>query len=475
MIKEIDKAIWEIEKEGKMNVPARVFATQKLIQTMGKDRTFEQLKNVSCLPGIVRHALLMPDGHEGYGFPIGGVAAFELENGIISPGGVGYDINCGVRVIATPLTRKEVELKKKQLIDLLFKNVPSGVGAKGKLRLTMQQLEEAVVEGVDWAIRNGFGRKEDKERTEENGRMEGADPSAVSQKAKERGLPQFGTVGAGNHFVEIQEVQKIFLPEVAKKFGLEEGKIVVMIHCGSRGFGHQVCDDYIRVMLAAAKKYNIDLPDPELCCAPINSSEAERYIKAMCCAVNYAFCNRHVMMHWVRETFDEVFGKGTGEEMPLVYDVCHNIAKFEEHQLDGKRVKLCVHRKGATRAFAAGRRELPSYYREIGQPVLIPGSMGTASYVLVGKEGAMKNSWGSSCHGAGRAMSRSKAVKTWSGKEIQNTLLQKGIMVKATEFDLLAEEAPDAYKNVDEVVEAVKDANLSEIVARLVPIGVVKG
>ncbi|MEM4348509.1 MAG: RtcB family protein, partial [Candidatus Anstonellaceae archaeon] len=388
---------------------------------------------------------------------------------------VGYDINCGVRLIATPLTRKEVEEKKKQLIDLLFKNVPSGVGSKGKLRLKVQELEEAVVEGVDWAIRNGFGTNKDKERTEENGRMEGADPSAVSEKAKSRGLPQFGTVGAGNHFVELQEVQQIFQPEVAKKFGLEAGHVVVMIHCGSRGFGHQVCDDYLRQMIAASRKYGIELPDPELCCAPINSPEAEKYIKAMYCAVNYAFCNRHVMMHWVRQTFDEVFGNGTGEQMPLIYDVCHNIAKFEEHEVEGKRKRLCVHRKGATRAFAAGRGELPAYYREIGQPVLIPGSMGTASYVLVGKKGAMENSWGSSCHGAGRAMSRSKAIKTWSGKEIQNNLMQRGIMVKATEFELLAEEAPGAYKNVDEVVSSVQAAGLSDIVARLVPIGVVKG
>ncbi|MEM4554624.1 MAG: RtcB family protein [Candidatus Anstonellaceae archaeon] len=475
MAQQIAPAIWEIEKEGKMRVSARVFATQEVFAGMGKDRTFEQLKNVACLPGIVKHSLLMPDGHEGYGFPIGGVAAFDVEEGVISPGGVGYDINCGVRLIATPLVRKEVEEKKRQLIDLLFKNVPSGVGSKGKLRLKVQELDEAVVEGVDWAIRNGFGTRKDKERTEENGKMEGADPSAVSDKAKSRGLPQFGTVGAGNHFVELQEVQQIFQPEVAKKFGLEEGKIVVMIHCGSRGFGHQVCDDYLRQMIAASRKYGIELPDPELCCAPINSPEAERYIKAMYCAVNYAFCNRHVMMHWVRQTFDEVFGKGTSDQMPLIYDVCHNIAKFEEHEVDGKRMKLCVHRKGATRAFAAGRKELPDYYREIGQPVLIPGSMGTASYVLVGKRGAMQNSWGSSCHGAGRSMSRSKAVKTWSGKEIQSSLMQKGIMVKATEFELLAEEAPEAYKNVDDVVASVQKAGLSDIVARLVPIGVVKG
>ncbi len=475
MVRPVADAIWEIEQEGKMRVPARIFATPKLFATMGKDRTFSQLKNVASLPGIVKNALLMPDGHEGYGFPIGGVAAFDMETGVVSPGGVGYDINCGVRLIATQLKKEEVEAKKRQLIDLLFKNVPSGVGAKGKLRVSGQELEEALTRGIDWAIEKGYGTRQDKERTEEDGRMEGADPSAVSDKAKKRGLPQFGTVGAGNHFVEVQEVREIMLPEVAEKFGIVKGNAVVMVHCGSRGFGHQVCDDSLREMLAAARKYNIELPDPELCCAPINSPEAEKYIKAMRCAVNYAFCNRHIMMHWVRETFDEVFGKGTSEQMPLVYDVCHNIAKFEEHEVDGQRKTLCVHRKGATRAFAAGRSELPPYYRDIGQPVMIPGSMGTASYVLVGRQGAMENSWGSSCHGAGRAMSRSRAVHTWNGKQIENELSGRGIMVKATESDLLAEEAPGAYKNVDDVVASVAEAGLTGIVARLVPMGVVKG
>ena len=473
-VKQIGDALWEIEKEGKMNVPARIFATPKMMSQMGKDRTFGQLRNVASLPGIVKHALLMPDGHEGYGFPIGGVAAFDMETGVVSPGGVGYDINCGVRLIATDLSKDEVTAKMRQLIDSLFNNVPSGVGAKGKLRVKERELDEALVRGVDWAIDNGYGTRQDKEKTEEMGRMDGADPSVVSDKAKKRGLPQFGTVGAGNHFVEIQEVQEVLLPEVAEKFGIAKGKIVVMVHCGSRGFGHQVCDDSLREMLNAARKYGIELPDHELCCAPINSPEAEKYLKAMRCAVNYAFNNRHIMMHWVRETFDEVFGKGTSDSMPLVYDVCHNIAKFEEHDVDGQRKMLCVHRKGATRAFAPGRKELPEYYREIGQPVMIPGSMGTASYVLVGRQGAMDNSWGSSCHGAGRAMSRSKAIHTWTGKQISDELASRGIMVKATESELLAEEAPGAYKDVDEVVRSVKTAGLSDIVARLVPLGVVK-
>lgn len=475
ILKQLSEAIWEMEMEGKMRVPARIFATEKMLSQMGKDRTFGQLKNVASLPGIVSGALLMPDGHEGYGFPIGGVAAFDLEEGIISPGGVGYDVNCGVRLITTPLKVAEVKEKIRPLVDGLFKNVPSGVGSKGSLRVTRQELDEAVTRGIAWAIEKGYGIEKDAAHTEENGCMEGADPSAVSEKAKGRGLPQFGTVGAGNHFIEIQEVEKILLPEVAEKFGLKAGDAAVMLHCGSRGFGHQVCDDSLREMLAASRKYKIDLPDHELCCAPINSPEADKYIKGMKCAVNYAFCNRHIMMHWVRETFDQVFGKGTGEQMNLVYDVCHNIAKFEEHEVDGQRKMLCVHRKGATRAFAAGRKEIPQVYRDIGQPVLIPGSMGTASYVLVGKPGAMKHSFGSSCHGAGRQMSRTQAVHTWKGSNIQHELAGRGITVKSTESDLLAEEAPGAYKDVDEVVLSVQKAGISDIVARMVPVGVVKG
>jgi len=409
----------------------------------------------------------VPYDGEVYDFTVEGSHNFVADGIVVS--------NCGVRLIVTPIKKAELEAKKRQLVDALFKNVPSGVGSKGKLRVEHRQLDEAITRGIDWAIEQGYGTRQDKERTEENGRMEGADPSVVSDKAKKRGLPQFGTVGAGNHFVEIQEVQQVMLPDIAKKFGVEAGNIVVMVHCGSRGFGHQVCDDSLREMLAASRKYGIELPDPELCCAPINSPEAEKYIKGMRCAVNYAFCNRHIMMHWVRETFDEVFGKGTSEQMPLVYDVCHNIAKFEEHDVDGQRKKLCVHRKGATRAFAAGRDELPPYYRDIGQPVMIPGSMGTASYLLVGKQGAMDNSWGSSCHGAGRAMSRSRAIHTWTGDQIQHELSDRGIMVKATESGLLAEEAPGAYKNVDDVVASVAAAGLTDIVARLVPLGVVKG
>ncbi len=383
--------------------------------------------------------------------------------------------NCGVRLILTDLEEKDLAPKKRELVELLFKNVPSGVGVKGKVRLKEHELEQAVTRGVPWAIEQGWGREDDIEACEENGCMQDADFSAVSPLARKRGLPQFGTVGAGNHFVEIQKVERIADEAVAKSFGLHEGQLVVMAHSGSRGFGHQICSDHLQTMVSAASKYGIHLPDRELCCAPLGSPEAKHYLGAMRCAVNFAFNNRQIMMHGVRETFDTIFGKGTSDSMPLLYDVCHNIAKFEEHEVDGKKKKLCVHRKGATRAFAAGRNEIPSKYRDIGQPVIIPGSMGTASYVLVGAQGAMDKTFGSTCHGAGRRMSRSKAVHTWTGESIQKGLGERNIMVRSTESELLAEEAPGAYKDVDEVVRSVEMAGLSRIVARLVPLAVVKG
>ncbi|MFA5106594.1 MAG: RtcB family protein [Candidatus Micrarchaeia archaeon] len=472
----LSEAVWQIPQEGGMNVPAIVFATEKLMATMGRDRTFNQLKNVAKLPGIVSNAILMPDGHEGYGFPIGGVAAFDPEEGgVVSPGGVGYDINCGVRLIRTGMPAKMVREKLPELVELLFRNVPSGVGVKGRLRLQPGEFADALANGAEYAVRSGMGRKEDLDACEENGRMDGADPLAVSDMAKKRGMPQFGTLGAGNHFLEVQEIQKIENSPAAKKFGLVEGEATILIHTGSRGFGHQVCDDSLRVMLRASEKYRIELPDRELCCAPLDSREASDYFKAMKCAVNFAFCNRQVMTHWVRETFDSVFGGGTGDSMSVVYDVCHNVAKFETHKVDGKNRQVCVHRKGATRAFAAGRKEIPSMYRNTGQPVIIPGSMGTASYVLVGKQAGMEQAFGSSCHGAGRAMSRKSAIEKMGGMDIAGDLKKRGIIVRATEPRLIAEEAPGAYKDVDMVVDSVKAAGISDIVARLVPMGVVKG
>jgi len=475
-LKKIENAIWLMEKEGEMKVPAYIMANEKLIEGMKKDRTMQQLRNVAGLEGIIKHAILLPDGHEGYGFPIGGVAAFDAETGIVSPGGVGYDINCGVRLLKTNLTEDAVRPRIRELCDKLFVNVPSGVGSESKLRISHEELDTAVVEGVDWAIEKGFGRKEDKECCEEYGRIDGADPSKVTPTAKKRGKSQFGTLGAGNHFLEIQVVEKIFDQRVAKAFGLEEGKVTAMIHCGSRGFGHQICSDNIPPLLDLARKKNLWLPDQELVYAPMNTPEAQIYMGGMRCAVNYAFTNRHIIGHWVRETFDQVLGKGTSDNMHLLYDVAHNIAKIEEHDVDGKKRKLIVHRKGGTRAFPAGRPELPSKYREIGQPVLIPGSMGTASYVLVGKQKGLEVSWGTTCHGAGRTMSRGEAIRTHNGRALTNSLWEKShIYVRATDPKVVAEEAPDAYKNVDDVVQSVADAGVSDIVAKLRPIGVVKG
>ncbi|MFH1095876.1 MAG: RtcB family protein [Candidatus Micrarchaeota archaeon] len=383
--------------------------------------------------------------------------------------------NCGVRLLATGLTEADIAPKKRELVDKLFANVPSGVGSKGKLRLTESELEDAVTQGVPWAVEKGYGRREDIEACEEHGCIPDARFANISPMARKRGLPQFGTVGAGNHFVEVQKVEKVLDQKTAKSFGLWPGQVVVMIHSGSRGFGHQICTDHLQMMIQAAGKYNIPLPDRELCCAPLGSPEAEHYLGAMRCAVNFAFNNRHIMMHWVRQTFDSVLGRNVSDDMPLVYDVCHNIAKFEEHDVDGQRKRLCVHRKGATRAFAAGRPELSGKYRSIGQPVIIPGSMGTASYVLLGLPGSMKNTFGSTCHGAGRQMSRSRAMHTWKGEDIQKNLGARNILVKATDSELIAEEAPGAYKDVDEVVRSVELAGLSSIVARMVPLAVVKG
>lgn len=471
-LKKIDKAKWEMEKEGDMRVSAYIFANDRLIEGMGKDRTLQQLKNVAGLPGIIKHALLMPDGHEGYGFPIGGVAAFDAEDGIVSPGGVGYDINCGVRLLTTALEEKDVRPKIVEICDTLFKNVPSGVGSEGRLRISPEELDEAVKMGVDWAIEKGYGRKEDKEHCEEYGRIAGADPTKTSTTAKKRGRKQFGTLGAGNHFLEVQVVDEILNEDVAKKFGLRKGMVTAMIHCGSRGYGHQICSDNIPPILDYARKNNLWLPDKELAYAPMKSKEAQNYMAAMRCAVNYAFTNRHIIAHWVRESFDQIFGDGTGDNIHTVYDVAHNIAKIEEHE--GQ--KMVIHRKGATRAFPAGRPELPESYRSIGQPVLIPGSMGTASYVLVGNPRGLEAAWGSTCHGAGRTMSRGEAIRTHNGEQLRKTLWEKNkIYVRATKAKIVAEEAPDAYKNIDDVVQSVADAGISDIVARLKPLGVAKG
>ena len=478
-LRKIDDWRWEIPKDYKrgMRVPGIIYASEKMISQIKKDNAPEQVANVATLPGIIKASMAMPDIHWGYGFPIGGVAAFNEEDGVISPGGVGYDINCGVRLIRTNLRYEDIKDKIRQIVDTIFVNVPSGVGSRGKLRLSNSELDDVLDEGVKWAIRQGYGWKEDAERIEEGGSIKYADSSKVSQRAKDRGKPQLGTLGAGNHFLEIQVVEKIFLPDVAKKFGIEEeGQITVMVHTGSRGLGHQVATDYIKVMENAVRKYGISLPDRQLACAPIKSREAEDYFAAMCAAANFAFTNRQIISHWVRESFEKVFGQDAESlGMHVVYDVAHNIAKLEEHNYDGKRIRVYVHRKGATRAFAAGREELPPIYRDVGQPVLIPGDMGTASYVLVGTQRAMEETFGSTCHGAGRVMSRHEATRRFWGDTVRNNLMKIGIYVRAASKKVLAEEAPDAYKDVNDVVSAVEGAGISRIVAKMRPIGVVKG
>ena len=468
-VKQTRPGVWEFKDEG-MNVPVRIYATEKLFGTI-EEGVFRQASNVAKLPGILNASMVMPDGHYGYGFPIGGVAAFDLEKGIISPGGVGYDINCGVRLLVSNLTEAEVRPKLRELVDGLFHNIPSGLGSKSKLRASGAQLERACTLGSRWAVEEGYGVEDDLEHTEENGAIPGADPSKISGRAKERGQPQLGTLGSGNHFLEVQRVDRIIDPEIAGKFGITDvGQIMVMVHCGSRGLGYQIADEAIQTMLNASRKYGITLPDNELACAPLKSKEADDYVKAMYCAVNYAFANRQVITHWVRETFERVFGEKIG--LKLLYDVCHNIAKFEEHEGFGR---VCVHRKGATRAFAAGRKEIPAELRNIGQPVIVPGDMGTASYVLVGTETAMKESWGSVCHGAGRLLSRTAAIKKVRGEQVKQELEKKGQVVRSDSWKTLAEEAPMAYKNVDDVIRSVELAGLSKPVARMTPLGVAKG
>ncbi len=470
--KQVRSGVWEVRVSG-LDTPVRVFATEKLFRGI-EEGVFRQAANVGRLPGIVKASLVMPDGHYGYGFPIGGVAAFDLDEGIISPGGVGYDVNCGVRLLVTDLTEAEIRPKLRELVDKLFTNVPSGVGSKSKLRISESELDKVARDGAGWAVEQGFGYPRDLEYMEENGCIDGADPGNISSRAKKRGRPQLGTLGAGNHFLEIQKIDQIYDKKIAKRFGIHSsGQVAVMVHTGSRGFGHQIVTEYLKIMFSAAKKYGINLPDKELVCAPIKSSEAQKYLSAMYCAVNYAFCNREIITHIVRESFKEVFKEDCG--IRLMYDVCHNIAKFEEHKVDGKRKELCVHRKGATRAFPAGRSEIPSAYRDVGHPVIIPGDMGTASYVLVGTEKSLEETWGSTCHGAGRAMSRHAALRKFSGMDVQKEMESRGQVVRATHPKVLAEEASGAYKDISEVIRSVELSGISKPVARVVPLGVVKG
>lgn len=479
-LEKLDDYSWRIPKfRSGMRVPGMVFADRNLLEKMQTDRTLEQCVNVSHLPGIYKYAITLPDGHEGYGFPIGGVAATDYEEGVISPGGVGYDINCGVRLLTTNLSEKDVRPKLAPLMDTVFENVPCGLGSRrNDFKVTPSDLDRIMTEGVGWVIAKGLGWSDDAEHCEERGCMKNANPNKVSSTAKSRGLQQVGTLGSGNHFLEIQKVDKIYDSNVAKVFGIDhEGQVTTMIHCGSRGFGHQICSDYLRVMERAVEKYKIALPDRELACAPGKSEEAEDYYQAMACAVNYAFVNRQAIMHWVRQSFKQVFKQDPEKfGLKLVYDVTHNIAKIETHRVDGEgKKKVWVHRKGATRAFPPGNPEIPEDYRGAGQPVLIPGSMGTSSWLLVGTEKAMELSFGSTAHGAGRMMSRTAAKRNYWGGDIKKGLEQRGIYVRAASSVVLAEEADPAYKNVDAVAEVSARLGIATKVARLVPLAVVKG
>jgi tRNA-splicing ligase RtcB len=479
-VKKLDENLYEIPKGtiNCMTVPVKIFASDALFKKMRQDKTFEQGTNVACLPGIYSHSTILPDGHQGYGFPIGGVAATDYEQGVISPGGVGYDINCGVRVLTTNLDEKDVRPKVRTLVDRLFEEVPAGVGRRGKISLHGPRgVDEVLSRGAEWAVEQGLGWEEDLDHIEARGALDFADASKVSPHAKKRGMGQVGTLGSGNHFLEIQIVDAIYDGEAAKAMGIDrKGQVTVMIHSGSRGLGHQVCGDYIKIMTQAMRKYNVQVPDRELCSAPTTSPEGQAYLGAMSAAANYAWANRQAMMHWTRETFSKVMGQSAEDlGMRLIYDVAHNMGKVEEHDIDGKRKKVVVHRKGATRAFPADHPETPAEYKSIGQPVLIPGTMGTASYILVGNPKSMQLTFGSTAHGAGRFMSRTRAKKQFFGKEVQSRLAGEGIIVKSSKAVVIAEEAPGAYKDVDEVVRVSDAVGIATKAVRLRPIGVIKG
>ncbi|KRT34555.1 MAG: RtcB family protein [Acetomicrobium sp.] len=473
-LKQIDPVRWVLERDFKigMKVTGLIYGDSYIIQNLEKEGALTQIANVACLPGILKHSFAMPDVHWGYGFPIGGVAAFSLNEGIISPGGVGYDISCGVRVMLTFIEEKEVASCIDELTAALFSRVPSGVGSKGALKISETELLSVLAKGALWAVKKGYGRSEDLECIEERGTLPHANPDAVSKKAIERGKPQLGTLGSGNHFLEIQVIDEIYDENVARQFGLNPGQVTVMIHCGSRGLGHQVCDDYIKVMLRAMNKYGISVPDRQLCCAPLKSEEAKQYLGAMQAAANYALANREIIGHLVREVFGDFFPKS---DLKLLYDVSHNMAHIEKHDVEGKQADVCVHRKGATRAFPPGHPSLPEKYRQVGQPVIIPGSMGTESYILVGTKRGMEECFASTCHGAGRVLSRKAAMKSEKADTILKRLEDRGIKVMAETIGTVREEIPEAYKDVSRVVDVVEKAGISRKVARLRPLAVIKG
>jgi tRNA-splicing ligase RtcB len=477
MVRKLSENNWEIPigHVPNMRVPGRLFVSENLFQDI-EPGTIDQIANVATLPGIQKYSMAMPDAHLGYGFAIGGVAAFDVEEGIISPGGVGFDINCGVRLVQTNLQKEDAVPYMKRLIDELFNNVPAGVGSKSRFKASDKELDGAFLNGAKWAVESGYGVEADVEHCEANGYMEGADPSQVSAKARNRGKPQLGTLGSGNHFLEVQYVDEIYDKEMASVFGIEEGQITVMIHCGSRGAGHQICTDHLKELSQAVKSYGIEIPDKQLACAPAQSREAQNYFKAMLCAANYAWANRQMITHWVRESFEKIFDRDADDMgMNLLYDVAHNVAKLEKHTVDGKKKEVYVHRKGATRAFPPGHPEVPAIYRDVGQPVLIPGSMGTPSFILCGAKDAMDISFGSACHGAGRVMSRAHAKKEFRGQSIKENLEAQGITVRATHPSVIAEEAPGVYKSSSDVVNVVHELGIALKVAKVLPLGVAKG
>ncbi len=478
-VKKIDDCRWEIPTSYKigMLVSGLIYASETMLSHLWEEQAFEQVANVAFLPGIVGHSMAMPDIHWGYGFPIGGVAGTRVSDGVVSPGGVGFDINCGVRLLRTNLTEAEVRPKIDRLVADLYNGIPSGVGSEGKLRVSEKELNEVMVKGSRWAVEKGFGEAADIVVTEASGSIRGANPDKVSDRARKRGIPQLGTLGSGNHFLEVGVVAEIYEPDIAKVMGINDnGQVVVWIHTGSRGFGHQVCTDYLALLGQSVQKYGVNLPDRQLACAPVRSPEGQDYLAAMACAANYAWTNRQCITHWTRECFTRVLGRSRRElGLEQVYDVAHNIAKIEEHTVGGKKQTLCVHRKGATRAFPVGHPDIPPAYRAIGQPVLIPGDMGRYSYIAVGTELAMKETFGSTCHGAGRMQSRSAAKRSLKGSDVIHTLAARGITVKAGSLSSLAEEASQAYKDVADVIEVTHRAGISLKVARTIPLGVIKG
>ena len=479
LLEKIDDQRWRIPKSYKpgMRVDGIIYADEKLIKDIRNDQAAEQVANVAFLPGIVNYSLGMPDIHWGYGFPIGGVAATDIEaGGVVSPGGVGFDINCGVRLVRTNLTYEEIKEKLEFLTTVLYQTVPSGVGSEGEIRVNAKEERQILLKGARWAVEKGFGTEEDLSHTEENGQMQGADPDTISDRAFERGKAQSGTLGSGNHFMEVQMVEDIYDIDAAERLNIFKNQITLMIHTGSRGFGYQVCEDYIKKLLPSLNKHGIQVPDRQLVCAPVNSPEGQEYLAAMRCAANYAWANRQCLMYLARRAFEKVFNKSYSSlGMNLIYDVAHNIAKIETHKVAGKDKKLCVHRKGATRAFGPGNPALPDDYKDLGQPVIIPGDMGRNSYLLLGSQKAMEDTFGSTCHGAGRLKSRHEAMKTYNASELVKELRSKGIIVMASSRGTITEEAPGAYKDVNEVVDVVARAGIAKKVCRMRPLGVIKG